>query len=65
MKPKTTYVFAGSVESAKQGGLGRWAITMLREKGILARICLAPYEGLVGIEVERGKVRAAKALLGL
>lgn len=52
-----------SIYKAAEGGLGRYALTMLHEAGIPARQCHSPYMGHIGIEVPAKFERKAAKLV--
>jgi hypothetical protein len=52
-----------SIDSAKEGGLGWFAITMLHNAGIPARRGTTVYEGHVGIQVPRRYEQKAERIV--
>ena len=52
-----------SIESAKAGGLGLYAITMLKDAGIPARRGVTPYQDHVAIEVPAKFEKRAERLV--
>ena len=52
-----------SIYNAKSGGLGLFAIRLLKEAGIPARQCATPYMEHVGIEVPAKFERRAEKLV--
>ena len=52
-----------SIESAREGGLGLFAIRILADAGIPARRCESVYQGHVGIEVPAKFAKRAEKLI--